>query len=246
MNITPLEIRQKEFEKAFRGYDKDEVSAFLSSMSQEWERVMDMQKELKIKLESAEKEVDKLRQVENSLYKTLKTAEDTGANVISQANKSAELHLKESQIKADTLIQDANHKAATIVESASQKAQAIMSDMEEELKELAEGLKALETHKENIAEELRNLSAGLNERVKRIEDKVKHVDVETHLKRARNAVKKMKNIDFELPEELDSPKIDFIAENAGETKTEAKREKTTDELPATKTVGEDTSFFDEI
>ena len=28
MNITPLEIRQKEFEKGFRGYDKDEVKAF--------------------------------------------------------------------------------------------------------------------------------------------------------------------------------------------------------------------------
>ena len=36
MNITPLEIRQKEFEKGFRGYDNDEVSAFLNSLSIEW------------------------------------------------------------------------------------------------------------------------------------------------------------------------------------------------------------------
>src|SRR5688572_28155998 len=101
MRISPIDIRQKSFEKHFRGYDKDEVNAFLLTLSQEWERIMDENKELRIKLEATEREVHKLREVEGSLYKTLKTAEDTGANVIEQARKTAELHLKESQIKAD-------------------------------------------------------------------------------------------------------------------------------------------------
>ena len=47
MKITPLEIRQKAFEKALRGYDKDEVNAFLLSLSQEWERALDDTKELR-------------------------------------------------------------------------------------------------------------------------------------------------------------------------------------------------------
>ena len=71
MKITPIEIRQKQFEKKLRGYDKDEVNAFLLSLSQEWEKVMDELKELKIKLEASQKEVDKLREVESSLFKTL-------------------------------------------------------------------------------------------------------------------------------------------------------------------------------
>jgi cell division initiation protein len=249
MNITPLEIRQKEFEKAFRGYDKDEVAAFLSSMSQEWERAMDTQKELKIKLESAEKEVEKLRQVENSLYKTLKTAEDTGANVINQANKTAELHLKETQIKADKLIQEANQKATNIIEGANKRAQSIMHEMEEELKEMAESLKTLESFKDNISEELKNLSNGLQERVKKVEDRVKHVDVEMHLKRARNAVNKIKNADFELPEEIESDKIEFELEPAEMPEVKQpdtapqKKEKQTSKADDS---GEDTSFFDEI
>lgn len=82
MKITPLDIRQKTFEKVLRGFDKDEVTAFLLSLSQEWERVQDETKEMRIKLEATEREVTKLREVESSLYKTLKTAEDTGANVI--------------------------------------------------------------------------------------------------------------------------------------------------------------------
>ena len=247
MNITPLEIRQKEFEKVFRGYDKDEVSAFLSSMSQEWERAMDTQKELKIKLEAAEKEVEKLREVESSLFKTLKTAEDTGANVINQANKTAELHMKETQFKADQLIQDANHKAQLIIENAAKRAKSIMEEMEEEVHELAEGLRTLEQQKENIVEELKNLSTGLSDRVKKVEDRVKHIDVDTHIKRAKNAVKKVENADLQKVETLESESIELkkevdSQEEASPKRTQAKAEKQLEE----DSKGEDTSFFDEI
>src|SRR4051812_23432189 len=104
MRITPLEIRQKTFEKNFRGYEKEEVHAFLVTLSQEWERIVDENKELKFKFDATEKEIQKLREVETSLYKTLKTAEDTGASVVEQARKTAELHLRESQLKAEQLI----------------------------------------------------------------------------------------------------------------------------------------------
>ena len=56
MKITPLEIRQKSFERNFRGYDKEEVDAFLASLSQEWERISEEHKESRYKLELAEKE----------------------------------------------------------------------------------------------------------------------------------------------------------------------------------------------
>ena len=57
MRITPLDIRQKTFEKNFRGYEKDEVNAFLLTLSQEWERVLDEDTEGRIKLEATEREV---------------------------------------------------------------------------------------------------------------------------------------------------------------------------------------------
>ena len=50
MKITPLEIRQKTFEKNIRGFDKDEVNAFLISLSSEWEKLLD-----EIKTESEKK-----------------------------------------------------------------------------------------------------------------------------------------------------------------------------------------------
>src|SRR5690349_7071987 len=148
MKITPLDIRQKSFERTMRGYDKDEVTAFLVTLSQEWERLIDETKELRIKYESSEREVSKLREVESSLYKTLKTAEDTGSNMIEQANKTAELHLRETQMKAEAMLNEAKTKAKDTIEESEVTAKELVEEMEDRLKELVEDYKKLELHRE--------------------------------------------------------------------------------------------------
>jgi cell division initiation protein len=150
MKITPLEIRQKTFEKNFRGYEKDEVHAFLMTLSQEWERAMDENKELRIKLEAAEREVSKLREVENSLFRTLKTAEDTGANVIDQSRKAAELHLKESQMRAEAMMNEAKSKAKDTIEESETRAKQVVVEMEDRLKALVDNYKKLESSREDL------------------------------------------------------------------------------------------------
>ena len=39
--ITPIEIRQHTFKKAFQGYNKDEVQNYLNTLSSEWERMVE-------------------------------------------------------------------------------------------------------------------------------------------------------------------------------------------------------------
>jgi len=196
MKITPIEIRQKQFEKKLRGFDKDEVNAFLTSMSQEWERVLDESKGLKIKLEASEKEVQKLREVESSLFKTLKTAEDTGANMIDQANKSAELHLKEAQINAESLMNDAKYKAKAMIEKAELETGEIVEQMEDEVKLLEQNFKALENQKENLLNDLKNLTEDITDKLKRIGKKHADVSIDSQLKRAREFTRQ-KEADFE-------------------------------------------------
>lgn len=167
MRITPLEIRQKSFEKHFRGYDRDEVDGFLLTLSQEWERINDECKELRIKLEATEREVSKLREVEGSLYKTLKTAEDTGANVIEQARTAADLHLKESQLKAEAIVNEARNKAKDLLEEADVRARQLVDEMEERLKYLIDDYKRLETAREDLIAELRRMANDAMDRVER-------------------------------------------------------------------------------
>ncbi len=157
MKITALEIRQKAFDKEFRGYKKDEVDAFLLALSQAWEKMVGDNKELKLRLEHAEKEVQKLREVEDSLFKTLKTAETTGASMVEQANKSAELLMRETKLKAEQLYNDAQNKSDLVI-----------SRMQNEIRELEQDYRAIENQRDSMIREIKSLAGDTLERVNKV------------------------------------------------------------------------------
>lgn len=197
MRITPLEIRQKSFEKHFRGYDKDEVNAFLLTLSQEWERIVDENKEFRIKLEASEREVSKLREVEGSLFKTLKTAEDTGANVVGQAKQAAELHLKESRIKADAILNEAKLRAKSTMDEAELRAREILVEMEERLKSLTESYKRLESSREDLLNELKHIATDMLERTERARNQSNDFNPDKYLNNARMELKNVSTLNIE-------------------------------------------------
>jgi cell division initiation protein len=201
MKITPIEIRQKQFERTLRGYDKEEVSAFLSSLSQEWERNQDETKEMRYKLEAAEREVVKLREVENSLYRTLKTAEETGSSMIDQANKAAELHLRETNMKAEALLNEAKAKAKDTLEEAESIAKQMLEEMEDRLKELSQTYRDFEAHRDNLLADMKRLATDALERVERAKTNAREFDPDAHLTHAKKRFKKnlYPNSDFERP-----------------------------------------------
>lgn len=212
MKITPLEIRQKTFEKSFRGLDKDEVAAFLLSLSHEWERLLDENKDLKVQQEKLEKEVQKLREVESTLFKTLKTAEDTGANVIDQANKTAALHMKETQINADGMINEAKNKARAIIEKAEMEARDIMEEMTNEVKGLEENYRIIENQRDNIISQLKLLSGDVMNKVEKI--KYQESGIETHVKKVkqllRDTTERVSNHSDESVSKIDSIQLEEV------------------------------------
>ena len=213
MKITPLEIRQKTFERVFRGYDKDEVNAFLQILSSEWEKSVDEKKELIIKLEASEKEITKLREVENSLYKTLKAAEDTGANMIEQANKAAELQLKETQMKSDNIVREAKAKSKMIIENTEKHARDIITKMLEEIKSLEQNFNAALTLKENLIADLTSLSSSTLERVQKFKKQKDKLDIDKYMKEAREFAENydLKNFKFsseELEKSLEKEELE--------------------------------------
>ena len=171
MKITPIEIRQHTFEKAMRGYRPDEVDAFLSSLSQEWERVVGDQKMIKMQLELAEKELNKLREVEMTLFRTLKTAEDTSSQIAEQARVAGEQHLSEARQKADDMLADARKRSAVMVQDAENQARFIKDNIINDLKSTEHDLKALERYKDNLVNQIRTLATNANDSVDRFEQK---------------------------------------------------------------------------
>lgn len=157
MKITPSDIKQKTFTlKTFgKGFDREEVTAFLALLAQDWELLNDENKESRIKIDLLEKEVNKLKEVENSLFRTLKTAEDTSVNLVEQARKTAELKMRESQIKSDVIMNDARNQAREIVQKAQVRARQVLEEMLHEMKRQERDADDLQRYRNNFLVELK-------------------------------------------------------------------------------------------
>ena len=173
MKITALDIRQKTFEKSFRGVDKDEVQAFLNTVSQQWERMGDENRELRLKLEHAQQDVQKMREVESSLYRTLKTAEDTSTSITEQAQREAALHLREAQLQAEQLLGDARQRARTVVDEAFQQAEKNVADMQREVSGLGQECQRLEQQLDTLVRDLHHLASDALEKVEKARNRTK-------------------------------------------------------------------------
>lgn len=169
MKITAIEIRQHTFERGMRGYKPEDVDAFLISLSQEWERLTGDFKMLKMQLELAEKELGKLREVEMTLFRTLKMAEDTSTQITDQATKAADQHLTEARQKADELLADARKRSALMVQDAENQARFLKDNILNDLKTLEHDFKALENYKENLSVQIRTLAGNALDSVDRFE-----------------------------------------------------------------------------
>lgn len=102
--ITPIEIRQQTFKKVLRGYDKDEVEAFLLALSQEWEQQTEAFRSMKAELDKVKASYDTLKEVEAMLHKTLHQAEQSSRDMMENARQKADLKIREAEVKADEII----------------------------------------------------------------------------------------------------------------------------------------------
>ena len=105
--ITPIEIRQHTFKKSLRGYEKEEVSNFLSTVSMEWERLLEENKRLKIDLDRVQVELKSLKQVESALHETLLQAKENVKAKLENAQKNAELKVQEAEANSKEIVKRA-------------------------------------------------------------------------------------------------------------------------------------------
>jgi DivIVA domain-containing protein len=170
MKITSLEIKQHEFEKSFRGYNIEEVNDFLSNLAQEWDRMVNESKMLKMQLEIAEKETSKLREVEMTLIKTLRTAEDTSSRITENASNEAGKKIIDAEQNAANILAEAENQAKIIVEEAEQKSKSINSSAKIEFNDLETKFLVLEANKNRLLTQIQSIAAEVQNIVVKHED----------------------------------------------------------------------------
>ncbi|GDX88555.1 DivIVA domain-containing protein [Nitrospirota bacterium] len=107
MRITPLDIQQMVFRVGFRGYDKDEVNRFLEELAQTVESLnldSTLQRE---RVLSLEQQLAELKRTESTLSSTLLSVQTLAEDLKRNAQREADLVVKEAELKAGELIRQA-------------------------------------------------------------------------------------------------------------------------------------------
>jgi cell division initiation protein len=114
MRITPLDVRKQEFRRIMRGLDSDEVYAFLATVADEYEAVLNDNKALRERLLELDDKVQEYRSIERTLRDTLLTAERVTVESKDNARREANLIVKEAQLEAEKALRDITGEAARL------------------------------------------------------------------------------------------------------------------------------------
>ncbi len=114
MKLSPLEIKQQQFEKSLRGYDVAEVQSFLSLVSNEVEHLLNKNKELDDQIQKLSDRVRHYERVEEALHETLQTTKESVAQKIETAKMEAQNKIDKAEMEADAIIKEANHQRQNV------------------------------------------------------------------------------------------------------------------------------------
>ena len=106
--ITPMDIRNKEFKKAFKGYKEDEVDEFLDKVIADYERIYRENGELKDRISIDNERIESYNSMEKSLQNILMIAQTTAEDIVANSRKKAEIIIKEAEEQSRRIIEDAN------------------------------------------------------------------------------------------------------------------------------------------
>ncbi len=107
MRLSPLDIKKQEFTRTIRGYDPEEVQAFLDMLAGQWEELLAEQRRTEDKVREIKTKMEHYERVEEALQEALKTARESSKQAIENAKQEAVLLVKKAVGEAEDLNRDA-------------------------------------------------------------------------------------------------------------------------------------------
>ena len=119
MKLTPLDIRHKEFKRAMRGYADVEVDEFLDEVADEFERIFKENIDLRDRLEVLEDQVAGYKRIEETLQKTLISAQASADELKQTSTREAQVIVHEAELQARQLVNEAYTERQGIEQSTA-------------------------------------------------------------------------------------------------------------------------------
>jgi len=115
MRISPLDIRQQQFTvRTFRGFDTQEVDAFLDDVAEDYEAVLKENALLKEQVAGFEERARGLAERERALQDTLIATQRLGDEMKAAARREAELHTREAELRGEKILEEIRGEEAKL------------------------------------------------------------------------------------------------------------------------------------
>ena len=114
MKLTPLEIKQHQFDKSLRGYDIGEVETFLALVASEVEQLHKKNGELQEQIQSLNKRITHYEKVEQAMHETLQTTKESVTQKMEQARNEAKTATDRAYMEAERITQEARQQRSSI------------------------------------------------------------------------------------------------------------------------------------
>lgn len=147
--LTPLDIENKKFQKQMmNGYNVDEVDDFLDEITVDYEKLYKENTELRAEIERSKGDLEKYKNIEQTLQNTLvmaqKTADDIKSNAQDEADNIIRTARSKMQDSVDELTKDLDMRKREYTETKKQfdiyraKMEALLISQLELLKDMKE------------------------------------------------------------------------------------------------------------
>ncbi|MCK6502999.1 DivIVA domain-containing protein [Myxococcota bacterium] len=116
MRVTPLDIIQKQFTAGRRGYDSDEVRAFLEEIRESMEELLKDNQRLRETVQRRDQEIEDLRGSESDIKETLMLARRLSDDLHRNARREADVIVGEARLEAERILQAAADERRNVQE----------------------------------------------------------------------------------------------------------------------------------
>ena len=114
MRISPLDILQQKFKIKIKGYDPEEVEAFLNLVAEDYKKANEEIGELKDKIEGHRREIDEMLAREKVLKEAIISTKKISEQIQQNAENEASNVIKQSEMMSQTIIEQARNEVAKI------------------------------------------------------------------------------------------------------------------------------------
>lgn len=120
MGLTIDQINNQDFSTKMRGYNQDEVKAFIQEVSQTVQELTEKNNALQETVKADEEKLKYFTELKDSLNKSILVAQEAADKVKTNAKREADIMIREAQKQATDIVSEANEKSNQVIETSAE------------------------------------------------------------------------------------------------------------------------------